>query len=339
MRVRGRRTSWSKQAAQIAAVVLAGEIFGLRMPAQNSTAPAPSPVNPPWAYPVTPAGFQPPPDDGIPKRLTGSNAAFTLTQLRDVYTAHDWYPGDHPLMPDVVARGRKPDVLACAMCHLPNGQGRPENASLAGLPAAYIVQQMADFQAGRRKCSEPGMLPQNLMMTVGRNATVNEAKAAAVYFARLKYKPWIRVVETDSVPKTEVITGSMLAPVAGAGTEPIGQRIIETAEDLPRTELRDPRSGFVAYVPAGSIKKGGVLVNTGGGRTVQCTNCHGDDLKGLMDIPGLAGRSPSYVVRQLLDMQNGARAGAEVLPMKEVVARLTLDDIIAIAAYTASLTP
>ena len=198
---------------------------------------------------------------------------------------------------------------------------------------------MADFKAGLRKCSEPGMLPQNLMMTVGRNTTVNEAKAAALYFTRLKYRPWIRVVEADTVPKTEVITGSMLAAREGAGSEPIGQRIIETAEALPRTELRDPRSGFVAYVPVGSIKKGGALVNTGGGRTVQCTNCHGDDLKGLMDIPGLAGRSPSYVVRQLLDMQNGARAGVGVQPTKEVVAQLTLDDIIAIAAYTASLTP
>ena len=145
--------------------------------------------------------------------------------------------------------------------------------------------------------------------------------------------------ETETVPKTEVIAGSMLAPLAGAGLEPIGQRIIETAVDLSRTELRDPRSGFVAYVPVGSIKKGEALVTTGNGRTLQCATCHGDNLKGLMDVPSLAGRSPSYVVRQLLDMQNGARAGTGVQPMMDVVAQLTLDDIIAIAAYTASREP
>jgi hypothetical protein len=60
---------------------------------------------PPWAYPIQPP-VQPAPDDGIPKRLTGSTAAFTLTQIRDLFVAPDWYPGDHPAMPEVVARGR-----------------------------------------------------------------------------------------------------------------------------------------------------------------------------------------------------------------------------------------
>ena len=47
--------------------------------------------------------------------------------------------------------------------------------------------------------------------------------------------------------------------------------IIELPEDLHRIELRDSRTGFVAYVPPGSIKKGEVLVKTGGkGRTVAC---------------------------------------------------------------------
>jgi len=46
-----------------------------------------------------------------------------------------------PPMPRIVAHGRD-DAWACAYCHLPNGQGRPENAPLAGLPAAYIVEQV-----------------------------------------------------------------------------------------------------------------------------------------------------------------------------------------------------
>ena len=122
--------------------------------------------------------------------------------------------------------------------------------------------------------------------------------------------------------------------------EPIGQRIIETPENLERTELRDDTSGFIAYVPVGSIKKGRTLVTTGGaGKTVPCATCHGANLKGSGDVPSLAGRSPSYIVRQLYDMQSGARAGAATQAMMAPVANLTLDDMISIAAYTASLKP
>ena len=75
-------------------------------------------------------------------------------------------------------------------------------------------------------------------------------------------------------------------------------------EDLSRTELRDGTSGFVAYVPVGSIAAGEALVKTGGnGRTQACGVCHGPDLKGLGPVPPLAGRSPSYTVRQLFDFQ------------------------------------
>ena len=50
-----------------------------------------------------------------------------------------------------------------------------------------------------------------------------------------------------------------------AETEPIGMRIVETPENPERTEmLRDPRSGFIAYAPVGSVKKGEALVKTGG---------------------------------------------------------------------------
>ncbi len=132
----------------------------------------------------------------------------------------------------------------------------------------------------------------------------------------------------------------MLVPEEGGGTEPIGQRIIEMAEELARTELRDPTSGFVAYVPVGSIKQGESLVTTGGaGKTLPCGICHGQDLKGLWTVPPLAGRSPSYIVRQLYDMQSGARTGLATQLMREVVAKLTVDDMVSIAAYTASRTP
>jgi cytochrome c553 len=222
---------------------------------------------------------------------------------------------------------------------LPNGLGRPENASLAGLPAAYIVQQVADFKSGARKSSEPRGLPATLMAATAKAVPEAEVAVAAEYFANLGRKPWIRVVETDTVPRTRV-AGWMLVATGDGGSEPIGQRIIEMPEDLERTERRDARSGFVAYVPPGSVARGEVLASTGdAGRTVACALCHGSGLKGLGPVPGLAGRSPSYIVRQLYDIQHGTRAGLWTPLMQNVVAKLTGDDFVSIAAYTASLPP
>jgi cytochrome c553 len=72
---------------------------------------------------------------------------------------------------------------------------------------------------------------------------------------------------------------------------------------------------------------------------VQCANCHGPELTGVGRIPGVAGRSPTYIVRQLDDFQHGARAGSASALMKPIVAKLTLDDMVALAAYAASLAP
>jgi cytochrome c553 len=293
---------------------------------------------PVWAYPVNPPGLQPVPDDGTPRRVPDSAAAFTLTQIRDLFKAPDWHPGDHPSMPDVVAYGRKPGVFACGYCHLPNGLGRPENSSLAGLSAEYIVQQVADFKSGARKSSEPDSLPINFMIAVAKAAGEAEVRAAADYFAALEPKAWIRVIESATVPKTHV-EGWMLVATEPVEHEPIGQRIIEMPEDLERTELRDARSGFVAYVPPGSIEKGRALAAGGAGRTVACSICHGPELRGLGPLPSLAGRSPSYIVRQLYDMKHGVRNGQWAALMQPVVAQLSLEDMVALAAYTASLAP
>src|SRR5450755_2026544 len=314
--------------------------------AQNQLAnqKAPSLREPPyWAFAIKPADLasdapQKPPDP-TPRHVPKSEAAFTLAQTTDLFTPPDWHPEDHPGMPEIVSRGRSPEVYACGYCHLPNGEGRPENSSLAGLPAAYIVQQMADFKSGLRKSSVPADLPVATMVANETKANDQEIQSAAAYFSALKPKPWIRVVETSTVPKTHV-AGWMLVVSEPVTMEPIRQRIIETPENLERTELRDDTSGFIAYVPMGSIKKGKALVTTGGaGKTMACSTCHGADLKGLGNAPSIAGRSPSYIVRQLYDIQNGARAGAATQQMMAPVAHLSLDDIIAIAAYTASLHP
>ncbi|HEX9451242.1 MAG TPA: c-type cytochrome [Burkholderiales bacterium] len=293
---------------------------------------------PVWAYPVNPPGLKAAPDDGTLKQVPNSAAAFTMTQIRDLFSPPDWHPDNHPPMPDVVGRGNKPGQFACGFCHLPNGLGRPENSSLAGLPAAYIAQQVADFKSGVRKSSEPASLPINLMVAVAKLVSEEDARTAAEYFASLKSVPWIRVVETQTVPKTKV-GGWMLIADEGAGTEAIGQRIIEMPENLERTELRDSASGFVAYVPAGSISKGETLITKGAGKTTPCAICHGAGLRGLGPVPALAGRSPSYIVRQLYDMQHGVRNGQWSELMKSVVAGLSDEDLVAIAAYTASLAP
>ena len=308
---------------------------------------------PPWAYgfasvatpppaappPAAPAAAPAPAPDVTPRQLPGGSGSFTLAQIRDGFGPADWFPGDHPPMPPIVARGKTPDVRACALCHYPNGKGRPENAGVSGLPVAYFVQTMADFKAGARKSADTRKANTNLMAAYAKAMTDEEVKAAADYFAAMAWTPWITVVEAATVPKTR-IAGGMFLKLDGNETEPIGDRIIEVPEHTERTEtLRDPRSGFVAYVPVGSIKKGEALVTTGGGKTTRCAVCHGADLKGLGPVPGIAGRSPSYTVRQLFDTQRGTRTGVWADLMKPVVANLTSEDMLAIAAYTASRVP
>jgi cytochrome c553 len=132
----------------------------------------------------------------------------------------------------------------------------------------------------------------------------------------------------------------LFLPIADGGTEPLGRRIIEVPEYPDRTNLmRDPRAGFVAYAPRGSIAKGEALVTTGGGKTTQCAICHGDDLQGLGNVPGIAGRTASYTARQLYDFKAGTRRGIDALLMKPVIARLNDEDILAITAYLASRLP
>jgi len=277
--------------------------------------------------------------DTTQHRLAGSTLSFTTAQVRDTYGPADWFPGDHPTMPEIVARGsRERQILACSLCHYPNGKGRPENAGVSGLPYSYFVETMLDFKNDARKSADTRKANTNRMIAFVKAMTDDEIKATATYFSSMKWTPWIRVVEAETVPKTRIAAGLFL-PLEGAdaGKEPIGQRIIEVPENTEETEnLRNPRSGFVAYVPPGSIKKGETLATAGGGKTTQCAVCHGANLEGLGPVPGLAGRSPSYVVRQLHDMQTGVRKGTWSDLMKPVVAKLTAEDMLNIAAYTAS---
>jgi cytochrome c553 len=298
---------------------------------------------PAWAYaipPPPPAGAPAATPDTSIKQLPGSAFTFTRQQIADGFGPADWFPGDHPTMPDIVAHGKRPDARACALCHYPNGKGRQENAGVSGLPVSYFIQQMNDFRNGVRKSAEPRKANTNAMIAIAKAMTPDEIKESAEYFGAMKWTPWIKVVEASTVPKMQS-RGGIWIPLEGHQTEPIGVRIIETPENPEHTEiLRDPRSGFIAYAPVGSIKKGEALVNTGGnGRTLACGECHGQDLLGLGPVPGIAGRSPSYLVRQMFDMQAGARHGEWADLMKRVVAKLTDDDFVNIAAYVSSRMP
>ena len=289
-----------------------------------------------------------------PRRVDGSRATYSLVDVRDGHNVIDWFPGDHPMpMPDVIAHGPAAGLAntsrGCGSCHLPNGKGRPENAPVAALPVAYFMRQLQDFRSGLRRTADPRKPNTPTMIDLAKTMTDEEMRVAAEYFGAIKWTPWIRVVETDLVPKTR-IAGNLFLPVAQTKTEPIAGRIIEMPEDEEQAEtVRNPHSGFVAYVPPGSLKRGQDLVTTGGmrvvgneivqGKTTPCVTCHGLNLLGVADVPPIAGRSPSYIVRQIWDIQQGTRNSAAVQLMKLATVNLNEEDLVAIAAYVSSRPP
>jgi cytochrome c553 len=290
---------------------------------------------PPWAYPLNEPELPRLPDGDPRLTVPHSDRSFLRAEVTDRFSVPDWHPEDHPAMPAIIALGQKPDLFACGYCHLPDGAGRPENASLAGLPAAYIKEQLTDFRSGARKTAVPERSPPMSMIALTRSMSAAQIETAAKYFSRLPRHNRTDVLETDTVPGTYA-TGWFLTPDPSAKSEPIGQRIIEVPEVLELFERRDSHTRILAYVPPGSIKAGRAMVRSRGG-PLACANCHGASLNGRGPVPGIAGRSPSYIVRQLYDIQTGARNGAGVTPMKAVVKNFSVSDMISIAAYLVTL--
>jgi cytochrome c553 len=286
----------------------------------------------PWAFPIRDK-VQPVLDErNGPLHVPGSTKSYTQDQIDDLQNPPDWFPDEHAPMPKVVAHGAEGGVLGCASCHLASGLGHPESANLAGVSAAYIMRQLTDFKAKNRMGEAMNDMTENL--------SDEDARQASDWFAALKPKVWQPVVETDRVPKTFINQHLMRMPLPGAGDEPIGNRIIELPQDPAGAESRDPHSGFIAYVPKGSIAKGKEFVTTGGnGKTIQCAICHGPSLNGLAEVPPIAGHSPLYLFRQLYYFKDGSRHGSMGALMKGVVAQMTQDDMLAIASYVGSLPP
>ncbi len=269
-----------------------------------------------------------------PRTLAGSDRQFTLAQINSRYAPADWFPGDHPPMPAIVAHGKEAIGLrACAMCHLPNGKGLMQNGPVAGLPVDYFLRQIADFKSGRRGSGDRNKANGYEMQAIARNLTDAEARAAAEYFGAIAFTPWVRVVESEAVPKFTATVNGLFLKAEGNDTEPLGRRIVEMPENTHDTNiLRSPRSGFVAYAPVGSLAKGEEL-------SVGCGSCHGDDLRGSVIAPPIAGRQASYIARQLWDFKIGARNGEMAVLMKPSVENMTEEDLIAISAWVASRQP
>ena len=284
-----------------------------------------------WAFPDRIE--KPFPEDPAPKTVPGSTKKYTQAQIDDLLNPPDWFPDQHPAAPPIVTKGHG-NAMACGACHLMSGLGHPESSDLTGLTLPYIVQQMIDFKSGARKD-----VTGKRMNAIAMETTDEEVRQAAEYFQALPRRQFQKVTEAEMVPKTFLGNGRMRFVDPSGAMEPIGSRIISVPEDQDRARLRDPYSGFVNYVPPGSVARGKTLVETGGGKTVSCGICHGPDLKGQASIPRLAGMHPVYTVRQLVWFKDGTRAGVDAALMKPWVASLTNDDMVAIAAYLASLAP
>jgi cytochrome c553 len=157
------------------------------------------------------------------RHVVGSTAAYSLVDVRDGQNVIDWFPSEHPLMPNVIAHGPaalKEKRRGCGSCHLPTGKGRPENAPVAGLPVPYIMRQLQDFRSGKRHSADPRKPNTFTMIELAKSLSDEELKAAAEYFSSMKWWPWTRVVETDLVPKTR-INGNLFLAIEKEKTQPI----------------------------------------------------------------------------------------------------------------------
>jgi cytochrome c553 len=292
-----------------------------------------------WAFPQFP-----PPDPHAPKsdprkviHVAGSARSYTQAQLDIDHFVPDWFPQDHSPAPGVVMVDREPGwPWPCAECHTVNGAGVPATAQIMGLPKAYILEQFAAFRQGRRGTSAPRTTQD--MAQEARSVSDADLQLAADYFSQLKFVPHTRVVETATIPKMHW-KYFVQVPDKGNARQPIGERIVEAPVNFDDYQHGSSRTTYIAYVPPGSIARGAVIAAKGQGTAPACDSCHGANLKGAGIIPPLAGRSPTYIVRELILFRTGKRTNSEAAPMRLEASQLSVPDMIAVAAYAASRKP
>jgi len=303
------------------------------------------PVQPPfvvpaWAFPTAAPATGPsaPPDSVTRHRVPHSTRTYTRKQVGNAFDIPDWFPAQHPPMPAPVQYGVRPDGRACGFCHLPDGQGRPENGTLAGLPVEYTVRQVRAFREGTRLSANPASATNPMHAAARGFASDEEVRVAARYYAGLRLTRRNVIREVRDVPTTKI--AGLLYAYDGSGTEPIAGRLIEVPESLERHELRDPWVRYVTYVPAGSLARGRRIAARGPtGPASACATCHGPRLLGAGEVPPLAGRAPSNLLRQLINYRTRTRRDSTAAPMYAVTDALSLDDMVALAAYLGSLPP
>jgi len=320
-----------------ALLLLSAGAFSAQQPAVSpEQLRTPPPKEPAWAFPVQQGSL--PTEEGQ-KKLAGSDKTYTAAEIDNLMAPPDWMPNDHPPAPQIVTKGHG-GVLACGSCHLMSGIGHPESADLAGMPLSYLKQQMMDFKNGVR-------IDIARMNGIAKEMSDAEIDEAVAWFASLRPRKNNRIVEADTAPKTIVAQGRMRFADPAGGTEPTGNRVITVPEDMQLARLRDPNTKFVSYVPAGTLARGKVLVETGDNKkTLACGTCHGPGLNGQASIgktgiaaPRIAGQHPIYLARELYLFKDGSRNGMTSKLMTPAVANLTDADILAISAYLASMDP
>jgi cytochrome c553 len=297
---------------------------------------------PRWAFPgISPDAVAPkPPYDTVEKlHIPRSTRSFTLAQTKDQLVPPDWFPASHPPAPQTVVHARPAMKFACGYCHLPDGHGRSENATIVGLPPAYFIEQVVDFRSGARRAAVDGWGPSQRMHEVVQEFSDAEAAEVARYFAGLHLRRRYKVVERTMIPRVYEANG-LYAARSRVPTDSLGRRMIEITNDIERHELRDPNETFTTFVPPGSVARGRrIAASAPTGSATRCATCHGATLRGLTTAPPLAGRSPAYMLRQLIGFRTGARAGTGSTAMRQIASQLGLDDMIAVAAYAGSLRP
>lgn len=235
-------------------------------------------------------------------------------------------------MPKAVTTGKP---LPCMQCHLANGGSHPESAAISGLSANYIIEQVHAFRDGERADVRTGR-----MVQVAKTISESDLKAAAEYFASIgpDRQKWLKTVVGNEVPKGPAPFGGggfrYHAPEGGMEPLPVG-KVIETAEDDDLVRARDQiDGGFVQYVNAEDMALGEKIAADG-----KCGTCHGAEFKGKGDVPRLAGQHSVYLIRQLKDMQTGARTDKKVAVMKPITDKLSDREMVAVSAYLASKSP
>jgi cytochrome c553 len=192
---------------------------------------------------------------------------------------------------------------------------------------AFRDGERADVRTGR-------------MVQVAKTISEQDLKAAAEYYAAIgpDRQKWLKTVAGNEVPKGLAPFGGggfrYHAPEGGMEALPEGM-IVEVAENDDLVRARDQiDGGFVQYVRAEDLALGEKVAAANG-----CGTCHGADYKGVGDVPRLAGQHSLYLIRQLKDMQTGARKDKNVAIMKPIVAKLSDREMVAVSAYLASKTP